>query len=199
MPIGKGEFEGSGFRGAGFELEGYSARNKDNLIEVLGAAEKTFTQIAKTKKEDWREMGEGFSKMESFARMGGMTSIVGGSISRIQDTIGGMADAMLAPLVTKIQEKLGEVATAFQTFMDDLDRMVLATTDAGEKFSVLDAALEGASAAMFGLPGLFMSLFGTMSQFSSQLGLAGAEYFPERFGDQSTSLGLIENKIDMGL
>ena len=199
IPIGKGDFEGSGYRGAGFELQGYQERNKQQLLDTLGAAEKTFEQIAKTKKETWREMGEGFSKMESFARMGGVTSLLGGSISRVQDTIGGLADAMLAPLVTKITEKFGEIATAIQGFMDDLDEMTLATTNAGQKFSVLDAALEGASAAMFGLPGLFAALFGTMSQFSDQLGLAGLDYLPGYVGDPSTSGGLIENKIDMGL
>ena len=95
MPIGKGEFEGSGYKGAGYELAGYQERNKQQLIDCLGAAEKTFEKIGKIKKEDWREMGNGFEKMESFARIGGMTSLLGGSISRVQDTVTGMFDAML--------------------------------------------------------------------------------------------------------
>lgn len=179
-----------------FHLPAAQEANKQNLIETLGAAEKTFTAIAKTKKETWREMGEGFSKMESFARMGGITSLLGGSISRVQDTITGMLDAMLAPIVTEFTSKLGEILTAFNEFTQKLDDVKLATYSTGEEVSLLDAAMKGLSAAMFGLFGLPQMLGDVFEALGEGYEMLGGT---APAGTAGSYQDVLENKIDAGL
>lgn len=58
----------SGYRGAEYELPGYQERNKENLIHILGAADKAFQTIERIPHRNWNTMKDAFSNIGVFTR-----------------------------------------------------------------------------------------------------------------------------------
>lgn len=117
------DFEGSGFKGAVFEQKGFQERNLESLLIALGSkeAEKTVTELAKIKKDQWREMGTAVDQLKGFIELGGTDEIFTNLKTHITTSISTQVEVALEPLTNLINELIN---TALEPFIDKLTTIV---------------------------------------------------------------------------
>lgn len=108
MSIIAKDFEGTGFKGAEFEMKGYQERNLETLLKTLSNKEvqKTVTEMAKIEKEEWLAMGVIALSLKDIAHLGisNVTdlAIFSGLKQGVQDTLKTELAAAFAPLKNEL-------------------------------------------------------------------------------------------------
>ncbi|MCP4585302.1 hypothetical protein [Pseudoalteromonas sp.] len=108
--------------------------------------------------EQWKEMGNAFTKMTEFVAMGGFSMISAGIdnvMGRLKDQVANGVESALAPITGELMvaanDVFSEIGKLIKDFTDGLDGISVTLPSTGQEISLLDQSINALKATSFGL------------------------------------------------
>lgn len=76
--------------------------------------------LSKIKDKTWKEMANTFNAMADFAKAGGMTQFLGGTVDQIKNNIQTSVTGMFAPVINEISQLASDVLKEFQPMIEGM-------------------------------------------------------------------------------